>query len=93
MISGRMTEEVRGHVQKIVYSYDYMGDAKCREVLKALRSKGPKIVAYLPDDGDEMVSSTFLVESMTQPALAFFKGDIPKWHNLSFVLREVKPHD
>lgn len=92
MISGRMVEEVRGTVQKISYSYDYMGDAKCREVLAALRSRGTKIVAYLPDDGDELVTSSFLVESLTPPTLAFFRGRVPKWHNLAFTLREVKPH-
>lgn len=92
MISGRIVEEVRGVVQKISYSYDYMGDAKCREVLGALRSRGPKTVAYLPDDGDELVTSTFIVESITNPMLAFFRDGTPKWHNLAFTLREVKPH-
>lgn len=92
MISGRIVEEVRGVVQKISYSYDYMGDAKCREVLGALRSRGPKTVAYLPDDGDELVTSTFIVESITNPTLAFFRDGTPKWHNLAFTLREVKPH-
>lgn len=92
MISGRMVEEVRGVVQKISYSYDYMGDAKCREVLGVLRSRGPKTVAYLPDDGDELLTSTFLVESITQPTLAFFRDGTAKWHNLAFTLREVKPH-
>lgn len=92
MISGRVVEEVRGTVQKITYSYDYMGDAKCREVLGVLRSRGVKTVAYLPDNGDELVTSTFLVESITQPTLAFFQGGVAKWHNLAFTLREVKPH-
>lgn len=91
MISGRVTEETRGSVQRIVYSYDYMGDAKCREVLNVLRSRGAKTVSYLPDNGDDLVTSTFLVESITQPTLAFFKGGVAKWHNLAFVLREVKP--
>ncbi len=92
MISGRMVEEVRGVVQKIVYSYDYMEDDKCREVLGVLRAKGTKTVAYLPDDGSELVTSVFLVESLTPPTLAFFRNGAAKWHNLSFVLREVRPH-
>ncbi len=92
MISGRIVEEVQGTVQKIAYSYDYMGDAKCREVLQALRGRGVKTVSYLPDDGDELRTSTFLVESITQPTLAFFDGGVAKWHNLAFSLREVRPH-
>lgn len=92
MISGRMTEEVRGTVQKIEYSYDYMEDAQYREVLGALRSRGAKTVAYLPDDGDELVTSAFLVESITPPTLAFFWDGTAKWHNLAFTLREVRPH-
>lgn len=92
MISGRMVEEVRGKVQKISYSYDYMGDETCRAVLAVLRATGPKTVAYLPDSGDELVTSTFLVESLTPPTLAFYRDGAAKWHNLAFVLREVKPH-
>lgn len=92
MISGRIVAEVQGTIQKIEYSYDYMGDAKCREVLKVLRSRGAKTVAYLPDDGDELRTSTFLVASITPPTLAFFGGNVAKWHNLAFTLREVRPH-
>lgn len=92
MISGRVVEEVRGVVQKISYSYDYMGDEKCLEVLGVLRSRGAKTVAYLPDDGNELTVSTFIVESITQPTLAFFQDGTAKWHNLAFSLREVKPH-
>jgi hypothetical protein len=93
MISGRMVEELQGNVQKVEYSYDYMGDEKCKEVLAALRSPGAKVVAYLPDNGTELITSKFFVESITPPSLAFYKGNVPKWHNLAFVLREVKPHD
>jgi len=92
MISGRMVEEVRGKVQKISYSYDYMGDDLCRQVLAELRSKSVKLVNYLPDSGNELLNSTFLVESLTPPTLAFFRGGVAKWHNLSFTLREVRPH-
>lgn len=92
MISTRMVEEVRGTVWEITYSYDYMGDAKCREVLGVLRSRGVKQVAFLPDNGDELLTSTFLVTSLTQPTLAFFRGGVAKWHNLAFTLREERPH-
>ena len=40
MISGRLVEEVRGTVQMIEYSYDYMGNELMRAVLEVLRSGG-----------------------------------------------------
>lgn len=93
MVSGRVVSEVRGTVQKIRYSYDYMGDALCRKLLAVLRSGNPFTAVYLPDDGDEMVSSRFIVESLTNPTFAFSKGGKPYWHNIAFTLREVEPHD
>lgn len=92
MISGRMTEEVRGDVWRIDYTSGNMVDSTKRQLMAALRAKGSKTVAFLPDNGDELITSTFLVESLTPPALAFFDGTEPVWKGLSFSLREVKPH-
>ena len=92
MISGRLVEEVRGKVWRINYTSDRMSDSETRRLLAALRAKGSKTVAFLPDNGDELIPSTFLVESLTPPALAFFDGTEPVWTGLSFSLREVKPH-
>ena len=50
-------------------------------------------VVYLPDDSDEMVSGTFLVDSITQPTFAFSRAGVGLWHNVGFTLREVTPHD
>lgn len=93
MISGRTVREVRGHVQYIVWSYDYMGNELWRQLAQVLRSNTSITVAYLPDDGDELVSGEFLVESITQPTFAFSKRGIGLWHNVGFTLREVRPHD
>ena len=93
MISGRRVLEIRGHVQMIEYSYDYMGNDLMRSVLGILRGGTSFPVAYLPDEGDTLVTGIFLTESMTQPVMAFSRAGIPYWHNFSFVLREVKPHD
>ena len=92
MISGRMVEEVRGKVWRIDYTSDRMSDSETRRLLAALRANGSKTVAFLPDNGDELLTSSFLVESLTPPALAFFDGTEPVWTGLSFSLREVKPH-
>ena len=92
MISGRLVEEVRGKVWRINYTSDRMSDSETRRLLAALRAKGSKTVAFLPDNGDELIPSTFLVESLTPPVLAFFDGTEPVWKGLSFSLREVKPH-
>lgn len=93
MISGRTVREVRGHVQYIVWSYDYMGNELWRQLAQVLRSNTSLTVAYLPDDGDELVSGEFLVESITQPTFAFSRGGVGLWHNVGFTLREVRPHD
>lgn len=93
MISGRIVTEIRGKVQKVHYSYDYMGNELCRQVLEVLRSGKPIEVVYLSDDSDTMKSSRFFVESLTNPTFAFSKRGVPYWHNLAFTLREVEPHD
>lgn len=93
MISGRIVIESRGSVQKITYSYDYMGDALMRPLLAALRSGEVIKAQYLPDNSAEMVSGDFIVESITNPTFAFSRSGKAYWHNIAFVLREVKPHD
>lgn len=93
MISGRQVFEMRGQVQMIEYSYDYMGNELMRQILAVLRSGQSFPVAYLPDEGDEMIASTFLTQSITQPTFAFSRGGVPLWHDFGFTLREVSPHD
>ena len=93
MISGRTVREVRGHVQMITWSYDYMGNDLWRQLAAVLRGNTSLPVVYLPDNSDTMVSGTFLVDSITQPTFAFSKGGVGLWHNVGFTLREVTPHD
>ena len=93
MISGRRVRELRGKVQKIEWSYDYMQDDEYKNLLSLLRSGKALQVAYLPDDGAELQSAYFWVESIGNPSFAFSKGLKAFWHNVSFTLREVKPHD
>lgn len=93
MISGRQVKEIRGNVQMIEWSYDYMGNALLQDVLEVLRSGKPIECQYLPDDGMELRSGRFWVQKFTRPSFAFSRGGQPYWHNIAFVLREVKPHD
>lgn len=93
MISGRVVTEVRGHVQYIEYSYDYMGNELVRKLLSALRAGTALTVKYLPDSGDDMKTSTFICEDLTPPIFAFSRSGKPYWHDISFTLREVRPHD
>ena len=93
MVSGRVVQEVRGKVYKIHYSYDYMGNELLRSLLSVLRSNTPFSVTYLSDESDELKSSMFVAESVSNPTYAFSKTGKPYWHNVKFVLREVKPHD
>lgn len=95
MISGRRVVETRGRVQKVRYSYDYMGKEKLNEVLAVLRSEGSFVATVLRDTGD-YYTSKFLTESIGPPSMAFSRrqGDEEAdfWHNISFVLREERPH-
>lgn len=93
MISGRRVTESRGHVEIITYSYDYMGNDLMRQVLAVLRSGVAFTAQYLPDDSDKLKSSEFVVETMENPTFAFSRSGKPFWHNISFTLREVSPHD
>lgn len=92
MISGRRVVETRGKVWRVSYSYDYMGNALLRQALAVLRSGKPIICQVLPDNSDEIVVSRFLVERLDPPKMAFSRRDNAFWHQISFTLREEKPH-
>ena len=93
MADRSMVEEVIGTVQRVAWSYDKMDDGTYRQLLAAIRGGGIKTVSYLPDNGTDLVTSRFLVESITQPTLQFYLNGAPRWHNFGFTLREVEPHD
>lgn len=93
MISGRMVEEVRGTVWRVDYTTSQITDSNLRMAMAALRGKGSRLVSFLPDNGTELLSSAFLMESLTPPTLAFIDDDgTPVWTGLAFSLREVQPH-
>lgn len=93
MADGTMVEEVVGIVQHIGYSYDKMDDETYKLLLGAIRGGGLKTVSYLPDDlSEELVTSQFIVDSITQPTLQFYMNGVPRWHNFGFTLREAEPH-
>lgn len=92
MISGRMVKEVRGYVQVIQAQYSYIDKTTWERLAPVLRSKKSFTVAYLPDDGTDLVTGTFLVTSITDPTFSFSANGIPYWTGLAFSLREVKPH-
>lgn len=92
MISGRRVLEARGNVWIIEYSYDYMGNELMRQVNSVLRSGQSFVAAFLPDESDQLLVSTFLTQDFPMPFFAFSRNGVPFWHNVSFTLREVSPH-
>ena len=95
MVSGRVVLEGIGRKNKIwraSYQFDYMGNDKLRQVMAVLRQGAPFMASVLPDSRDEMVTSSFLCDSITNPSYAFAKKGVPLWHNFAFTLREVRPH-
>lgn len=92
MISGRMVTEIRGKVWKATWSYDYLDNETTSRILSVLRSVKPFVAAVLPDNGERMISSTFIVENLTSPTFLYSDGGQALWHGLAFTLREVNPH-
>ena len=92
MITGRMVTEVRGKVWRAKWSYDYLDNQTTRDILSILRSGDPIQAAVLPDNSDRMISSRFLVDSITNPTFLCSDNGEPLWHGLGFTLREVNPH-
>ena len=94
MANTRLVQELRGTVQMISYAYDYWPDgASFRSLLTELRSGRALTVQYLPDDGSELIQSVFLGTQLQNPTFAFSRYGLAYWHNFSFQLREVRPHD
>lgn len=95
MISGRRVLERIGKKWKVwraQWAYDYLEDEICRPALEILRSGGPIIASVLPDNGVEMITSSFVVDSITNPTFLIDDGGRPVWHGLGFALREEYPH-
>lgn len=95
MISGRRVLERIGKkwkVWRVRWAYDYLEDEICRPVLAVLRSGGPFIASVLPDNADEMVTSSFVAESVTDPTFLIDDENLAVWHGLGFTLREEYPH-
>lgn len=99
MVSGRRTLETIGNkwnIWRISYSYDYMGEELMRMALAVLRGGAPFLVTFLPDNSDEVETSSFVAENISPPSMAFSrrKGDTEKafWHKIAFSLREEYPH-
>lgn len=97
MVSGRMVKELRNRgdrfkVWKASCTYDHLDDETYRSALAILRSGKAFPAAVLPDNADEMVASTFLVESVIPASFGFEDNGKAVWHGLSFTIREVSPH-
>ena len=75
-----------------MWSSPYLEDSVLRPVLVALRSGAPVMATALPDNSDETITASFVVESLTPPKLLAFDGTTPIWHGLGFTLREERLH-
>lgn len=96
MISGRIVLEEQGKVWMISCSYSYLYDKDgtvLPAVLNTLRGSKPFVATFLPDNGNELLASTFIATSITSPSVSFSSGGVPYWTGLAFTLREVRPHD
>ena len=96
MIDGSIAIEERGKVWTISSSYNYLydrGGTILPRVLATLRGGRPFLATFLPDNGLEMLTSSFVATSVTSPSMSFSAGGVPYWTGLAFTLREEYPHD
>lgn len=93
MISGRMVQEVRGTVKQITYTYKYFVDSMMKKCLSDLKSKKALAVVYRIPETNEMQTGNFICTAIPNPSYVFSVGDTVYWEDISFTLREVKPHD
>ena len=103
MISGRLVKEVRGTVWRVAYQYGYFDDATAQKIIAACEKgrKIPIICSFLPQDSEDMLTSSFFVISFTRPKFMWSRiaeenGEektVPMWADFSVELREVKPSD
>ena len=95
MVTGRVvleSLEPEPRIWRASYTFDYMGNEKLRQVLEVLRRGAPFPASVLRDNRDELVSSIFICESLTNPSYAFSANGVGLWHNLAFTIREEEPH-
>ena len=95
MVTGRVvleSLEPEPRIWRASYTFDYMGNEKLRQVLEVLCRGAPFPASVLPDNRDELVSSIFICESLTNPSYAFSANGVGLWHNLAFTIREEEPH-
>lgn len=98
MISGRLTREYRGTVYEVEYQYGYLEDALKNKIAE-ICEKGQKkpITCGILLQTNEMIFSSFLITQYNPPQFVWgtdLKGNaVPIWTDLSFTMREVRPHD
>lgn len=93
MISGRMVEEIRGEVYAIDYSIESMPMQTYQALVAALRTGGAISCQFLPDNGTELLTSSFICTARPQPVFFMDHIGTPVWKDVAFSLREVRPHD
>lgn len=93
MISGLVVLEERGEVIRINYKYRYFDDDLMRACLNSLRKKRIAMVSYLDQDSNTLKTAKFLCTSPPRANYLMSVDGIPYWENITFSLREVRPHD
>lgn len=103
MIPGNMVKEVRGSVWHVNYQYGWFNDTDKNRVIAACVKgrKEPILCAFLPPNGDELITSEFFVTTFNFPKFQWSRivtedgteKTVPLWADFSVELREVDPHD
>lgn len=93
MISGRMVEEIRGEVYAIDYSIESMPMQTYQALVSALRAGGAISCQFLPDNGTELLTGSFICTARPQPTFFMDHLGTPVWKDVALSLREVRPHD
>lgn len=102
MISGRRIREFRGMVWEVTYQYGYLSDGDRVKFLNICRKGTTSTIdcSILIPNTNEIVTSTFMVTSYTEPKFAWGRivmedgqeKTVPLWGDYYIELREVSPH-
>lgn len=93
MISGKVFTEERGRVWVCGYTCELLNDTLWRAISPLLISKQQIPCLILPDTGDSLIPVSMKCSAITYPTFAYDCHGHALWHNISFALREVTPHD
>ena len=91
--NGRLVSEEQAVIWMIDYSFDKMPDALEAQLLRILRTHNELEVTFLAPGDDIQLQRRMQCTKWPQPSIAFARGGVARWHNITFELQAVEGED